>query len=172
MSEKIKQKIHDVIVKNRPESTQDLINVVIDETGYDKTQVQNMIINMIENKEISLKNIKENTYFKDYLFGYELYWFWAMMGGVLCYIFILVSSNIFVEVNSLKIIFGGLYTIFFPGYALIRALYVEDAISIVERTALSVGLSLAITPMISFVLNFSPWGISLHPLVFSLSFFT
>jgi uncharacterized membrane protein len=42
----------------------------------------------------------------------------------------------------------------------------------VERVALSFGTSIAIVPLIGLVLNFTPWGIRLIPIVVSLSGFT
>ncbi|SEU04969.1 DUF1616 domain-containing protein [Natrinema hispanicum] len=42
----------------------------------------------------------------------------------------------------------------------------------IERVALSFGLSIAIVPLIGLVLNFTPWGIRLVPIVVSVSGFT
>ncbi|WP_247730662.1 DUF1616 domain-containing protein [Halovivax limisalsi] len=42
----------------------------------------------------------------------------------------------------------------------------------IERVALSFGLSIAISPLIGLVLNFTPWGIRLVPIVASVSGFT
>ena len=42
----------------------------------------------------------------------------------------------------------------------------------IERVALSFGLSIAIVPLIGLVLNFTPWGIRLTPVVVSISAFT
>ena len=42
----------------------------------------------------------------------------------------------------------------------------------VERVALSFGTSIAIVPLIGLVLNFTPWGIRLVPIIVSLSGFT
>ena len=48
----------------------------------------------------------------------------------------------------------------------------ERGIDGLERVALSFGLSIAITPLIGLVLNFTPWGIRLVPILLSLSGFT
>lgn len=42
----------------------------------------------------------------------------------------------------------------------------------IERLALSIGLSLALAPLIGLVLNYTPWGIRLDPIVTSLCVFT
>ncbi len=63
--------------------------------------------------------------------------------------------------------------LFVPGYALIAALFPgRKAIDGIERTALSFGLSIAVTPLIGLALNFTPFGIRLDPIVVCLSAFT
>ncbi|OIB55753.1 DUF1616 domain-containing protein [Natrialba sp. SSL1] len=42
----------------------------------------------------------------------------------------------------------------------------------IERVALSFGLSIAITPLLGLVLNFTPWGIRLVPIMITVSLFT
>lgn len=42
----------------------------------------------------------------------------------------------------------------------------------IERVALSFGLSIAITPLLGLVLNFTPWGIRLVPIMLAVSGFT
>lgn len=48
----------------------------------------------------------------------------------------------------------------------------ESGIDGLERVALSFGLSIAIVPLIGLVLNFTPWGIRLWPIVIAISGFT
>jgi uncharacterized membrane protein len=63
--------------------------------------------------------------------------------------------------------------IFLPGYALIAMLFPEKAgLEWMERIALSVGLSVALVPLIGLLLNYTPWGIKEIPLLTSLSVFT
>jgi uncharacterized membrane protein len=63
--------------------------------------------------------------------------------------------------------------LFLPGYCLIAALFCrKDDIDLIERVALSFGLSIAVVPLIGLGLNFTPWGIRLEPIVISLSLFT
>jgi len=63
--------------------------------------------------------------------------------------------------------------LFLPGYCLIAALYPKDRdIELIERVALSFGLSIAVVPLIVYGLNFTPWGIRLDSVVLSLTVFT
>jgi uncharacterized membrane protein len=80
--------------------------------------------------------------------------------------------------------------LFVPGYAVIAALFPEatpdegdtdsaddapsDSTGIdgIERVALSFGLSIAVVPLVGLVLNFTPWGIRLVPIMVATSLVT
>ncbi|MEM1828890.1 MAG: DUF1616 domain-containing protein, partial [Desulfurococcaceae archaeon] len=63
--------------------------------------------------------------------------------------------------------------LFIPGYSLVEALYPrEEDLSPLERMALSIGLSLAVVPLIGLILNYTPWGIRLLPIITSTTIFT
>jgi len=71
---------------------------------------------------------------------------------------------------------GATFVLGLPGYAFTRALFPqqlpiktgEKDLDIIERAALSIGMSLALVPMVGLLLNYTPWGISLTPIVLSL----
>ncbi len=63
--------------------------------------------------------------------------------------------------------------IFFPGYVLVAALFPDnEEIDWIVRIALSFGLSIAVVPLIGLLLNFTPFGIRLVPIVVSILIFT
>ena len=99
--------------------------------------------------------------------------------------------------TPLRVVIGLPFVLFLPGYAFIAALfpeagtspteggeqseetdaegfgrYLDRGIDGLERVALSFGLSIAIVPLIGLVLNFTPWGIRLVPILASVSAFT
>jgi uncharacterized membrane protein len=94
-----------------------------------------------------------------------------------------------VNETPLRILFGLPLVLFVPGYALIGALFPEagggptpaeespaeesegerSGIDGIERVALSFGLSIAVVPLVGLVLNFTPWGIRLVPIMVSIS---
>ena len=74
--------------------------------------------------------------------------------------------------GGVRIAFGLLFALFFPGYALLSAIFPRrDKLGGIERLALSFGLSIAIVPLIGLILNFTPWGIELYPIVISVAIF-
>jgi uncharacterized membrane protein len=58
------------------------------------------------------------------------------------------------------------FVLVLPGYVLLAALYPrKDDLDLAERLALSLGLSIAVVPLIGLALNYSPWGIRLNPIL-------
>lgn len=110
----------------------------------------------------------------------------ADLAFVLCWVglTILAVSTPVVQDSALRIVAGLPFVLFIPGYALIAALFPEagtppaeetadrEGIDGIERVALSFGLSIAVVPLIGLVLNFTPFGIRLVPIIASVSLFT
>ena len=47
----------------------------------------------------------------------------------------------------------------------------KEGMSGIERVALSFGLSIAVVPLIGLILNYTPWGIRLEPILYSVASF-
>jgi len=74
------------------------------------------------------------------------------------------------NVGNLLAIFLVLFT---PGYVFVAALFPgDDKIDWIERIALSIGLSIAVVPLLGLLLNFTPWGIRFVPIVVTIALFT
>lgn len=85
---------------------------------------------------------------------------------------LLILIITFLPSNVLRVILGLPLVLFFPGYILIAALFPRrSALDSIERVALSFGLSIAVVPLIGLILNYTPWGISLYPILISLTTF-
>lgn len=86
-------------------------------------------------------------------------------------------SDISEVIAYLRIIFGLPLVLFVPGYMLVSALFPKkEELDSIERIALGFGLSIAVVPLLGLLLNFTPWGIRLDPILVSLvtatAFFT
>ncbi|MCL0103756.1 DUF1616 domain-containing protein [Dehalococcoidia bacterium] len=85
---------------------------------------------------------------------------------------VLILTISFFPIQALRIILGLPFILFFPGYTLIAALFPKKSgLDAIERVALSFGLSIAVVPLIGLVLNYTPWGIRLYPILVSLTVF-
>lgn len=96
---------------------------------------------------------------------------WDLMSIILLST-LLVFLIIFLPENPLRIVLGLAFLLFFPGYSLISFLFPEKGeIDTIERIALSFGLSIAIIPLIGLILNYTPFGIKLEPILLITSLF-
>jgi len=89
---------------------------------------------------------------------------------------LLLIPLVLYDINAtLRIIFGLPAILFIPGYVLIYALFptknLGKGIDVIERIALSFGLSLAVVPLLGLALNYTIWGIRLIPILNSLTIF-
>lgn len=89
-----------------------------------------------------------------------------ILAALLIIVIALIPSNV------LRIILGLPFVFFFPGYALISALYPsKKSLSTFARIALSFGFSLVVTALVGLILNYTPFGIRLYPILVTLFIF-
>ena len=74
--------------------------------------------------------------------------------------------------NVPRIMLGLPFLLFFPGYVLVLALFSRgEGLSGLEWVGLSFGLSIAIVPLIGFILNYTSCGITLESVLYSIAGF-
>lgn len=96
------------------------------------------------------------------------------------------------EGSAFRVVVALLFLLVAPGYALVAALFperhrrytvekgedaarseeVSEGLDGIERAALSLGLSIAVVPLLGLVLNYTPWGIRLVPILVAVAGFT
>jgi len=87
-------------------------------------------------------------------------------------VLLLIAGIILLPSTSLRIVLGLPFLLFLPGYALTAALYPKkEGIDAIERVALSFGLSIALVPLIGLILNYTPWGIRVESVLYSVASF-
>lgn len=85
---------------------------------------------------------------------------------------ILIVVIAFSPSSVFRIILGLPLMLFSPGYVLVMALFPKrGSIGTFERVALSFGLSIVVVPLIGLILNYTPWGIKLEPILYSVTSF-
>ena len=87
-------------------------------------------------------------------------------------VLLLITAIFFFPYDALRIAVGIPFVLFFPGYALMAALYIRKVgMGGIVRVALSLGMSLAVVVLIGLILNYTPWGITLDSVLYSLASF-
>lgn len=89
----------------------------------------------------------------------------------ICFLWSIVGmALILLDINSMiRIIIALPILLFIPGYLLVFVLFpakkTDEGITDVDRIALSLGLSLAVLPLVGVLLYYTPWGIELVAIV-------
>jgi len=76
----------------------------------------------------------------------------------------------------IRYLLGSIFILWLPGYTFIKALFPThvpiktsaESLDTIERAVLSIGMSLALVPIVGLLLNYTPWGIRLAPVTLSL----
>ena len=85
---------------------------------------------------------------------------------------LLIIIIAFLPSNVLRIVLSVPFIFFFPGYTAIAFLFPKrDSLSNIERITLSIALSIVAVTIIGFILSYSPWGISVYPIMVSITVF-
>jgi len=167
--------IDKIIVKTinekNPETVEHLFKLVQKETRLSEKTILDKILSLQQERKIKLKmpsNIVPHS-FSFFVSGASK-WYWATLVFTALSLFFIFQS----PVNAFPLIYGryilgSFFVLVVPGYALMKALHPGKEIDIIERIGLSICMSIALACVISFLLNFSPWGIVFSYLVWILS---
>ncbi|MBC7090491.1 MAG: DUF1616 domain-containing protein [Nitrososphaeria archaeon] len=152
-------------------SVKDVISLG-DRLEYERWSVAREVFRWVKGKLVRLEDPSPPKTFTGYLFSKHNLSFPTTLT-----ILALTVATIYITPSTvttyLRYVLGSLFVLFIPGYSLIEALYPREGdLTPLERLALSIGLSLALVPLVGLILNYTPWGIRLDPIVVSLSALT
>ena len=152
---------------------QDLVLKVSRISGEQPYSVTRAFYKLNLDGKIKLEDPDPPSSLSTYMKSYYSLWFWAVMIttlGTIIAIYLLPQYSPFIY---LRYVLGSFFVLYLPGYSLIEAFYPKkEDLEGLERLALSIGLSLALVPLIGLILNYTPWGIRLEPVLVSLTIIT
>lgn len=168
---KIDQLILNLIQSTNPDSVEDLIIQVRQKHPLSKQEILDHIINLQNQGKLVLKHSVASTpsSLKNYLRTKHSYWYWVttVLSTITTLLVFIIAENT-PTLIYVRYVLGSIFVIWLPGYAFIKALFPTKEIDSIERIALSLGISLALVPIVGLFLNYTPWGISLPPITLSL----
>ena len=128
-----------------------------------------------EEDRVELEDIPPATkIIQDYLRRWDRnLWFYGAVLTALLTTLVIYTLPEDLPLVAVRWVFGSVFVLFVPGYVTVEALFPKGReLDGIEKFALSVGLSLALVPLIGLLLNYTPWGIRLTPIITSLVLFT
>jgi hypothetical protein len=163
------EKIISLIEEIKPESVEQLIYHITERQLLPEKNILRKIAKLEGQGRIRLvqpkKKIPDRV--QEYLWSGEAVWFWLI-------IFLSSISSISVLSLSteplvyLRYVLGVPLILFLPGYSLMKALFPEKEKDLFENIIFSVGLSLALTPLVGMLLNYTPWGLTVWSVTLSI----
>jgi len=167
----ISEKILELVGKSPSETVEALILQAHRALGVPKDVVLKHIIELQNEGKLTLTSPSESipVHLDSYLFSIHSVWFWIIITlSVATAVSVYTIPEKAYPYVYLRYILGSIFVLFLPGYSLVKALFPTREIDSIERTALSIGMSLALVPLVGLLLNYTPWGIRLTPITVSL----
>jgi len=176
------QKIVKIIKEKKPKNIEELITFSKEELQVPEKEILEIILRMQSEGRISLKKqYTPPSSLIAYLKAEQSYWYWITIftATVTAIVIFIIPEGLY-PWAYIRHVLGAIFVLWMPGYTFIKALFPaepdsdksKESLDYVERIALSLGMSLALVPIIGLLLNYSPWGIRLTPIVLTLLFVT
>jgi len=172
----VEQMVEETIKSRRPETVAELFKILREKKpDLTREELVKIVEKLRDDEKIELQLLppRVGTYLEYLGVKSENLWFYFVVAtsiAVLLAVYVIPSTYPLVV---LRWIVGSILVLFLPGFVVMQALFPSGReLDAIERFALSVGLSIAITPLIGLLLNYTPWGIRLDPIITSLFVFT
>jgi len=168
----IEQHILQLVKKENPENVEQLLKLAKEKLSLTDEEALKHIAQLINREKIKLKEPSKPTpqSLKTYMRSTEAYWFWTTISlAIATVITVFTVPEDAYPIVYIRYVLGSIFVLGLPGFTLIKALFPsKKEMDAIERAALSIGLSLAIVPIVGLLLNYTPWGIRLTPITISL----
>lgn len=169
------QALIDAIKNGHPETLEDAIKLVDMNFSNGEDACMHEVMDRVLRLESDGRILFEKTSatvpssLTEYFFSSWTLWFWGVFGlAAAATVMVFVVPEDAFPIVYIRYLCGSIFVLFLPGYSLIKALFDSRELDSIERIALSLGLSLALVPMVSLLLNYTPWGIRTTPVTLNL----
>jgi hypothetical protein len=165
--------------KRNPQNVKQLITLVRESLPLTEGEILDAILKLQSQGKIKLDNqpLPASPKLAAYMKTSQAVWYWATIAiaTITVAVVFAVPESLY-PWTYLRNALGIIFVLWLPGYAFIKALFPTQVpiktstqnLDTIERIALSLGMSLALVPIIGLILNYTPWGIRLTPIVLSL----
>jgi hypothetical protein len=177
LNKKITELIIAIVKKERPENVEQLVNRIKNKFDIPEHEIIKYVLQLQSKGTIRLKKSKPTPHNLAAYVKTEAGWYWITMtlAAATTLVVFTVPENAY-PLIYIRYVLGTIFILWLPGYSFTKALFPTKPtdkkpagnLDSIERIALSIGLSLALVPIVGLLLNYTPWGIRLTPILLSL----
>jgi hypothetical protein len=164
----LEEKILELVESKHPSTSSELVELMSTELNISKKDSINLLLILEDKGKIFFrdKNSKIPSPFISYLLSPHIFWYWKII--IISIVTIFTSLGFLKEnliFNYARYIFGSIYLMYLPGYCIFKNLYIYEDIDKIKESVLSIGISVSVVSIIGIILNYTPWGISIEPIL-------
>jgi hypothetical protein len=179
----IDEKILQMTKQEKPKSVNQLIGLLEERLHFTEDQALNKILELQEKGKIKFETnpTEAPSNLSSYMRTNQAFWYWITiaLAALTLFVVLLIPEDL-APWSLIRNILGAVFVLWLPGYAFIKTLFpvqvpiklATENLDTIERIVLSLGMSIALVPFVGLVLNFTPWGVRLTPIVLSLFILT
>jgi len=160
-----------VVNEKKPDTVEQLLKLIKQKWNMPEQEIIEHILRLQNEGKLVFKSRENAPPFSTrlYLFSADAAWYWVIVSLTLASAVLVftIPEEAFPMVYA-RYILGSVFVLWSPGYCLIKVMFPTKELDIIERIALSIGMSLAIVPLTGLLLNYTPFGIRPTPITLSL----
>jgi hypothetical protein len=171
--------ILNIVKEKKPDTVKQLTSLVKEKLAIDERKIIDRVLKLQSEGKIKLskQSVTVPPEFSVYLVTGQALWYWITVAtAAVTVLTVFAIPEDFYPWVYIRYVLGTIFVLWLPGYTFIKALFPthlpiltsREDLDTIERIALSVGMSLALVPIVGLLLNYTPWGIRLTPIVLSL----
>ena len=168
-----------IVNEEKPQTVKQLVTLVEEKLSLSEEKILDAILELQSQGKIRLNNPSQPASPKaeTYIRTGKALWYWVTIAiAALTVVTVFTIPEDTYPLSYLRNALGIIFVLWLPGYTCIKALFPaalpikasSENMDSIERVALSIGMSLALTPIVGLVLNYTPFGIRLVPITLSL----
>ena len=173
------QSITCIIEEKKPQTTKQLVNLIKEKLQTSEQEIVGSILKLQSEGKISFTKKPSQTPPKlaAYVKTEQTLWYWATIAmAVVTVAAVFTIQEDFYPWVYIRYVLGAIFVLCLPGYSFTKALFPTqvpiklstETLDTIERIALSLCMSFALVPIVGLLLNYTPWGIRLTPIVLGL----
>lgn len=166
----IKEYIIQTVKNEKPGTVNQLTKIIQQKYPLREQEITRILIQLENEGKLHFSEEENPTLTpKKYIFSSKATWYWSIITlAMVTTITVFTIPEEAYPIVYIRYVLGSIFVLWLPGYSFIKALFPTKELDSVERISLSIGMSLALVPIVGLLLNFTPWGIRTTPVILSL----